>query len=60
MPEIEVRNAALRELADASEQLRALETALDQGDELGEESGLAEECLERYLAALAHARRLAR
>jgi hypothetical protein len=59
-PEVEARNHALLELADAGEQLRALETALDQGDLMGEESGPAESALERYLSALARARRLAR
>jgi hypothetical protein len=58
-PEIASRNAALLELADASEQLRAFDLALDSGDEIGEESEASEQALERYLSALARARRLA-
>jgi hypothetical protein len=51
---------ALWELAEASENIRALEANLDSGEEMGEESVAAEMALERYLSALQSARKLGR
>ncbi len=52
---------ALKELADSSELLRVVEQHLGEADgELAEEEDAAVQVLERYLAALERARRLAR